>query len=725
MSEEPEARGEGTGGLPGLRHVLTGIALAEGDTYTLTDTNDAFTERVGPRIAPPGDPVPPGPLRTALHRARRTGRMERVRLPAGTRDTGHPHGPLVLLCLPLRRPHGPAPLLLLAEPLPDTEAPPDTAALPDTEADGTGHPLDDDALLLRYQALLSAVPQVVWTRGPDGRVTRLSGTEDPARPGLPLPGNDEEWLDAVHPKDRERFTRDWREATAAGTHLTCVVRVRVGDDPRAYRHLRITAVPVERVDRQLEWVGTVADAEGEWFTSTRERLLARMAEVSTARDLSEAFRTTAAVIVPDLADSIAVFEVQGATTRSALAARSAAPAERVAFAPGLPPLPPLGDGFALGRMAEDVLRDREPRLLTFPAGAPPEDKISPISLAWLREAEATSLALLPVLVDGRVVAVASVANCRGNPPPGAPELRLLQDVLQGLSRPLRRTLELQRARDTALVLQRSFLTAVPDLAGAEIQARYVPANAAAEVGGDWYDATPLPKGAVALSIGDVAGHDLDAATAMGSVNSMLRGLAWDAGPHADPARTLDRLDGMVQGLGTASLVTTVHALLCPAPGRGWHVRLANAGHPPPLLLRAAGPVDCVGTEPDPPLCVPSGPARTSTDLFLAQGDTLLLYTDGLVEIPETSITDRIAHLRRRVETLHRDGLPLEALVRDVVAHVRAGKDDIAVVAFRATGRPERPPPDPPDAADTARQAPAPSATALSGPPAPPARHRAT
>nr|WP_239096458.1 SpoIIE family protein phosphatase [Streptomyces sp. SID11385] len=542
--------------------------------------------------------------------------------------------------------------------------------------------MDDDSLVLRYQALLSAVPQVVWTRGPDGRVTRLSGTGDAGRLALPLPEDGEDWLDAVHPKDREHFTREWHEATAAATHVTCVVRVRVGEDARAYRHLRLTAVPVARADGRQEWVGTVADAEGEWYASTRERLLARMAEVSTARDLSEAFRTTATVVVPALADSIAVFEVQGAAAPSALTAR---PAARVAFAPGLPPLPPLGEDFTLGHMADEVLRDREPRLVTFPAGAPPADKISPVSLAWLREAGATSLALLPVVVDGRIVALASAANCRGNPPPGEPELRLLQDVLQGLGRPLRRTLELQRARETALVLQRSFLPTVPDLAGAEIRARYVPANAAAEVGGDWYDATRLPGGAVALTIGDVAGHDLDAATAMGSVNSMLRGLAWDAGPRADPARTLDRLDGMVQGLGTASLITTVHALLCPDPGRGWHITLANAGHPPPLLLRAAGPVDCLGEEPDPPLCAPTREARSSTKLFLAKGDTLFLYTDGLVEIPEARITDRIAHLRARVESLHRDGRPLEALVRDVVAHVRAGKDDIAVIAFRATG----------------------------------------
>ncbi|EFG65793.1 stage II sporulation protein E (SpoIIE) [Streptomyces sp. SPB074] len=640
----------------------------------------------------PGASVPPGPLRTALARARRTGRTERLRLPAGTREPGHPYGPAVVLCLPLRAPTGPRPLLLLAEALPESPGT-DGATTgdgvpgsPPGDVTGPGaHLLDEDSLVLRYQALLSAVPQVVWTRGPDGRVTRLSGTGDAGRPALPLPGEGEEWLDAVHPKDRACFARAWHGALAENTHVTCVVRVRVEGGTPLYRHLRLTAVPVARADGRREWVGTVADAEDAWFAGTRERLLARMAEVSTARDLSEAFRTTASAVVPDLADSIAVFEVQGATAPLALAARSTVPAARVAFAPGLPPLPPLGDGFSLGPMADDVLRDREPRLVTFPAGAPPEDKISPVSVAWLREAGATSLALLPVLVDGRVVALASAANCFGNPPPGEPELRLLQDVLQGLSRPLRRTLELQRARDTALVLQRSFVTDVPRLAGAEIRARYVPANAAAEVGGDWYDATRLPEGAVALSIGDVAGHDLDAATAMASVNSMLRGLAWDAGPRADPARTLDRLDGMVQGLGTASLVTTVHALLRPAPGRGWHVALANAGHPPPLLLRAAGPVDCLGEEPDPPLCAPFGEARASTEFFLARGDALLLYTDGLVEVPEARITDRIAHLRRRVESLHRDGQTLHDLVRDVVAHVRTGKDDIAVIAFRATG----------------------------------------
>lgn len=92
-----------------------------------------------------------------------------------------------------------------------------------------------------------------------------------------------------------------------------------------------------------------------------------------------------------------------------------------------------------------------------------------------------------------------------------------------MSGPLRRTMELQSIRGKALALQQSFLAAPPSISGLTISALYHPADSAAEVGGDWYDAVRLSPDALALSIGDIAGHDLDAAMAMGRVNSILRG----------------------------------------------------------------------------------------------------------------------------------------------------------------------------------------------------------
>ena len=85
----------------------------------------------------------------------------------------------------------------------------------------------------------------------------------------------------------------------------------------------------------------------------------------------------------------------------------------------------------------------------------------------------------------------------------------------------------QRQAKVALVLQRSMLTSLPDVAPLQITARYVPAVQAAEVGGDWYDAIPLPSGAVLLVVGDIAGHDANAAAAMAQARSMLRTLAVD------------------------------------------------------------------------------------------------------------------------------------------------------------------------------------------------------
>ncbi|MYR38904.1 SpoIIE family protein phosphatase [Streptomyces sp. SID4944] len=111
-------------------------------------------------------------------------------------------------------------------------------------------------------------------------------------------------------------------------------------------------------------------------------------------------------------------------------------------------------------------------------------------------------------------------------------------------------------------------------------ALYHPADTEAEVGGDWYDVTPLPNGSVALTIGDVAGHDLRAATMMGRVNSMLRGISH--GDTTGPAQAMESLDRALDSLRTHSLITAIHTTVTPDTERDhWLLTLANAGHPRP------------------------------------------------------------------------------------------------------------------------------------------------
>ncbi|WP_333734412.1 PP2C family protein-serine/threonine phosphatase, partial [Streptomyces sp. IBSBF 3010] len=121
-------------------------------------------------------------------------------------------------------------------------------------------------------------------------------------------------------------------------------------------------------------------------------------------------------------------------------------------------------------------------------------------------------------------------------------------------------------------------------------------------GGDWYDVV-YADDTLALDIGDVAGHDLTAATAMGQLRSMLRGLAWNNSPECMPSTVLTMLESAAEGLNVASFTTAIHARLRRQPDSSWHMVWSNAGHPPPLLIPAeAEPYFLTGTGVDPPLC---------------------------------------------------------------------------------------------------------------------------
>jgi len=165
---------------------------------------------------------------------------------------------------------------------------------------------------------------------------------------------------------------------------------------------------------------------------------------------------------------------------------------------------------------------------------------------------------------------------------------------------------------------------LPASAGVEIAARYRPASAAAGVGGDWYGVFPLPGAGVLLTIGDVAGHGLSAASAMAQLHHALHGLAHIG---AGPAELLGYLNVMACALPAFTLASACCALYDPAQRR---LRWANAGHPSPVLVRgaAARPLAALGGT-----MLGADPEGTYSEAFLdvAVGDVLLLYTDGLIE----------------------------------------------------------------------------------------------
>ena len=241
---------------------------------------------------------------------------------------------------------------------------------------------------------------------------------------------------------------------------------------------------------------------------------------------------------------------------------------------------------------------------------------------------------------------------------------------------------LEEQRTIAERLQRSLLPRVPaPSAAVDVQATYAPAQGQMAVGGDWYDVVDLPDGRIALSVGDVAGHGLTAASAMGQLRSATRTLA--LGSH-EPDEALAALDRFALTLDGRPLATVVYAVLCPDTGL---LRYACAGHPPPLLVRANGRTEYLESGRSPLLGVETVQRRPVGEATLEPGDTLVCYTDGLIERPDRTIDDGLTDLAQQAAAVARDPSVLaEALLAGVEEPRR---DDAAVLCVRLqpTGRP--------------------------------------
>ncbi|AXG82064.1 PAS domain-containing protein [Streptomyces paludis] len=456
-----------------------------------------------------------------------------------------------------------------------------------------------------------------------------------------------------------------RDGTVRWTHTQAHIR-----HDEAGRPLRIIGI-VRGARHELAEIAARSDLDEDRqrLTGVVARTTALLASAGTVDDVLDILRDEEA-LGHLMAVSVMLGVVEGERIRLLAEARSGS------FVPELH-YTRIADPYPMS----EVVRTGRPRFLTsraeFRAAYPRLwPHIEPLSVA--------SGAYLPLIVEARPIGALGLLY----PRPGGfheEERNLLVALSGGIAQSLQRTRLYEQQHDLAEDLQQAMLPRhIPAVRGARTAVRYRSARIGRSVGGDWYDVLPLPGGRVGLTIGDVQGHDTDAAVVMGQLRMAL--WAYTAEGHP-PDTALARASVLLGRLDTDRFATCTYV---EADLRTGELRIVRAGHLDPLVRRADGSCEWLPTAGGLPLGLsaefagPGGISYPVTHGTLAPGDTILLCTDGLVEEPGTDLGDSLEVLRRRVLD-GPAGLPelADRLFAAVVE--RDGDDDRALLLLRRNG----------------------------------------
>jgi PAS domain S-box-containing protein len=534
----------------------------------------------------------------------------------------------------------------------------------------------------RYRSLVQGGAQVVWVAAPDGAMKEdspewrwITGQSEEEYTGFG-------WLESVHPEDRERVERDWRECVRTGKIFDDRYRIRT--KAGSYRHYDVRAVPIERDGKIVEWVGSCSDV-----TSQREaeEMRGRLTEQLSAAALRTARLQQATSMLAEALTVEQVVEVITEVGRTAIGALHSAVA--------------LLDGARL-KVVNDDLRNapdsaggeltlQSPSVMTKAIATrhpvlveDPEDlrrqfegelEIDPERVAASDE---RSWVGLPLLAAG--APLGALRFSFGRPRKIIEEERVFLEALAGqCSLAVERAGLYEREHTTAETLQRSLLPdQLPSVPGLVLTAMYRPVAKNMEIGGDWYDAFRLADQRLAVAVGDVMGKGLTAAAGMGRVRNALRALALT---DPRPAAVLGGLDRLFSATEEEEQVTTV-AYLVVDPESGIGV-LGNAGHLPALVLEAGCAPRFDQVEAGTPLGWAS--PRKQHAFNLRPGSTAVFYSDGLVENRNRGLDAGLEELaavaaRADEELLARPERFLEYLVERMLAG-HEQDDDVTVLVM--------------------------------------------
>jgi len=536
----------------------------------------------------------------------------------------------------------------------------------------------------RYRSLVQGGAQVVWVAGPDG------GMKEDSPEWRWITGQSVEeytgsgWLASIHPEDRERVERDWRECVRTGKIFDDRYRIRT--KAGSYRHYDVRAVPIERDGKIVEWVGASTDV-----TSQREaeEMRGRLTEQLSAAALRTARLQQATSMLAEALTVEQVVEVITEVGRTAIGALRSAVA---LLDPGGTRLRVVNDdlrnapdsaGGELTLQSPSVMTKamatRRPVLVEDPddlrrqfAG---ELEIDPERVAASDE---RSWVGLPLLAAGAPLGALRFSFSR--PRKITEEERVFLEALAGqCGLAVERAEMYEREHTTAETLQRSLLPdRLPSVPGLVMAAKYRPVTRNMEIGGDWYDAFRLADQRLGVAVGDVMGKGLIAAAGMGRVRNALRALALT---DPRPAAVLGGLDRLFSATEEEEQVTTVaYLVIDPETGDGV---LGNAGHLPALVIEAGCAPRFDQVEAGTPLGWAS--PRKQHAFNLRPGSTAVFYSDGLVENRNRGLDAGLEELAAVAARADEDLLARpERLLEYLVERMLAGHeqdDDVTVLVM--------------------------------------------
>jgi PAS domain S-box-containing protein len=543
--------------------------------------------------------------------------------------------------------------------------------------------------LFSADTILDCLPTLVFTADTSGAVDFVSRGSDHRADYDPEAALGNAWQGVVHPDDRPSIEQRWSEAVAAGLPYEAELRCQVEG---TYRWFLCRAAPIRnRFGQVLGYAGTLSEIDAHKAiesrlretiallerVSSRERLYSRISEeLSGAPSLGETVEILLKAIVPEFADWMSVYlEKRDGIGYEIIGMRHWDERRR----PIVEEL--IGTAFSTEQSATaEVLRTGKPLLL---ARYPEELRSQSVQPKFYDRVQALGLRsaiVVPFRHEGRIIGAIHVI--RGDNPQdfAEPDLLLVEEVARRMTPALYNAEVHERERLVAQRFQEAAMPGhLPETPYLEFDAVYQAARTEATVGGDWYDVFSIDDERFIVSVGDVGGHGLPAATTMSMLRQSLRALSLTT---SSPSDLMYLLRALMEKERPGEFATAFIGIMWPSSGR---LQYASAGHPAPLLRLPDGTVQELLDGRRPLLGLPIPKPADIGETTIVEGSLLVLYTDGLTESTRDVLegeralralvaSTEVGEARHPAQVIHQQMIPTGAF------------DDTAILTIRRVKR---------------------------------------